>query len=58
MRKSDDQMTLCQGRVMPPFPLSLRLPCYLGDKPPDGGNWVHEIKFDGYRMQAALTAAK
>ncbi|MDX2275752.1 MAG: DNA ligase D [Hyphomonadaceae bacterium] len=25
--------------------------CRSLDKPPSGGNWVHEIKFDGYRMQ-------
>lgn len=29
-------------------------PCLakLADKPPRGGRWVHEIKFDGYRLQA------
>jgi bifunctional non-homologous end joining protein LigD len=26
----------------------------LSDKAPDGANWVHEVKFDGYRMQARL----
>ena len=28
-------------------------PCLasLSAKPPDGGDWLHEIKFDGYRMQ-------
>src|SRR5687768_9871272 len=26
----------------------------LGDKPPGGTNWLHEIKYDGYRMQARL----
>ncbi|WP_297506938.1 DNA ligase D [uncultured Caulobacter sp.] len=25
--------------------------CKLVDRPPSGGDWVHEIKFDGYRMQ-------
>ncbi|HWT52484.1 MAG TPA: non-homologous end-joining DNA ligase, partial [Caulobacter sp.] len=25
--------------------------CKLVDRPPNGGDWVHEIKFDGYRMQ-------
>jgi bifunctional non-homologous end joining protein LigD len=25
--------------------------CRLADKPPGGPGWVHEIKFDGYRMQ-------
>jgi bifunctional non-homologous end joining protein LigD len=24
---------------------------HLVDRPPDGTNWVHEVKFDGYRMQ-------
>ncbi len=24
------------------------------DEPPDGGTWVHEIKFDGYRLEARL----
>jgi len=26
----------------------------LVDKPPDGRDWLHEIKFDGYRMHAHL----
>lgn len=25
--------------------------CKLVDRPPAGGDWAHEIKFDGYRMQ-------
>ncbi|WP_210208232.1 non-homologous end-joining DNA ligase, partial [Rhodoplanes roseus] len=31
-------------------------PCLatLADAPPDGPNWIHEIKFDGYRIQARL----
>src|SRR5260221_12202940 len=31
-------------------------PCLptLKDAPPAGGQWVHEIKFDGYRVQAHL----
>ena len=31
-------------------------PCLatLADKAPDSGNWIHEIKFDGYRLQARL----
>jgi bifunctional non-homologous end joining protein LigD len=35
-------------------------PCLatLSDKPPDSGNWVHEIKFDGYRIQARLDRGK
>ncbi len=26
----------------------------LSDKPPTGGSWVHEIKFDGYRLLARI----
>jgi len=35
-------------------------PCLakLADKPPDSGNWIHEIKFDGYRIQARLDHGK
>ena len=35
-------------------------PCLatLSDKAPDSGNWVHEIKFDGYRIQARLDRGK
>ena len=35
-------------------------PCLatLSNKPPDSDNWVHEIKFDGYRIQARLDKGK
>jgi len=35
-------------------------PCLatLADKAPDSGKWVHEIKFDGYRIQARLDRGK
>ena len=35
-------------------------PCVatLSDKAPDSDNWVHEIKFDGYRIQARLDRGK
>jgi ATP-dependent DNA ligase len=26
----------------------------LVDQPPDGSDWLHEIKFDGYRLHARL----
>ena len=26
----------------------------LVDQPPEGSEWLHEIKFDGYRMRAWL----
>lgn len=35
-------------------------PCLatLADKAPQSGNWIHEIKFDGYRLQARLDHGK
>jgi bifunctional non-homologous end joining protein LigD len=30
----------------------------LHDKTPDGPGWIHEVKFDGYRMQARLDHGK
>jgi bifunctional non-homologous end joining protein LigD len=32
--------------------------CRLVDRPPDGTNWVHEIKFDGYRMQMRVAGGE
>ena len=28
------------------------------DKPPSGPNWIHEIKHDGYRIQARIDGIK
>ncbi|WP_332681410.1 DNA ligase D, partial [Bosea sp. (in: a-proteobacteria)] len=35
-------------------------PCLatLQEKPPAGENWLHEVKFDGYRLQARLSDGK
>jgi ATP-dependent DNA ligase len=30
----------------------------LAEKAPDGPDWLHEIKFDGYRMHARLDAGR
>jgi ATP-dependent DNA ligase len=32
--------------------------CKLVDEPPDGSEWLHEIKHDGYRMHARLDHGK
>jgi bifunctional non-homologous end joining protein LigD len=42
--------------VLPPFVE----PCLatLQDKPPPGENWLHEVKFDGYRLQARVKGGK
>jgi len=39
---------------------SFVVPCLasMADKAPDSGGWVHEIKFDGYRIQARLDRGK
>ena len=39
--------------VFTPFQLTK-----LVDRPPTGADWVHEIKFDGYRIQAVVKAGK
>ena len=42
--------------ALPDFvPLSLAT---LYEKPPSGPEWLHEIKFDGYRMEARLDHGK
>jgi bifunctional non-homologous end joining protein LigD len=35
-------------------------PCLatLAERPPAGERWVHEIKFDGYRLQLHVTGGK
>ncbi|CAN7658569.1 DNA ligase D [Bosea sp. LjRoot9] len=42
--------------ALPPFVA----PCLatLQDKPPVGENWLHEVKFDGYRLQARIEAGQ
>ena len=32
--------------------------CKLVDTPPRGPDWLHEIKFDGYRMHARLDSGR
>src|SRR5258706_7177212 len=32
--------------------------CRLVDQPPSGAGWVHEVKFDGYRMQLRVQDGK
>ncbi len=42
--------------ILPPFvEPSLAAVC---DRPPSGAKWVHEIKFDGYRVQARIDGGK
>ncbi|MGE0006964.1 MAG: non-homologous end-joining DNA ligase [Parvibaculaceae bacterium] len=42
--------------ALPPFiPPQL---AFLEDRPPEGPNWVHEIKYDGYRVLAAVAGTE
>jgi bifunctional non-homologous end joining protein LigD len=41
---------------LPPF-VAPQL-CRLVDQPPSGAGWVHEVKFDGYRMQLRVQDGK
>jgi bifunctional non-homologous end joining protein LigD len=42
-----------------PFPAFLEPSlALLSDRPPNGPQWVHEIKFDGYRIQSRIDSGK
>lgn len=42
------------GREMPLPPFIAPQLAYLKDQPPEGKQWIHEIKYDGYRIVAAV----
>ena len=58
------------GRKAPPRPKAAAAPlkkppafvpiqlCKVGDYPPRGAGWAHEIKFDGYRIQVSVGGGK
>jgi ATP-dependent DNA ligase len=58
MAKSDRTPRTCQRVELVPPPIwvkpQLAKPV---EKAPDGPDWLHEIKFDGYRMHARLGRA-
>lgn len=45
------------GKTVPPDFVPPQL-SKLVDRPPTGGDWAHEIKFDGYRMQMRVEGGK
>ena len=50
------KITGAKKKILPPFvEPSLAT---LADKPPTGAKWVHEIKHDGYRLQARIDGNK
>jgi bifunctional non-homologous end joining protein LigD len=50
--KNDDMASGGHHTFQPPF-IAPSL-ATLSDKAPDSANWIHEIKFDGYRLQTRL----
>lgn len=52
-------MARLKGRAPDPLPQFVA-PCLatLSNAPPAGATWVHEIKFDGYRLQARIADGK
>jgi bifunctional non-homologous end joining protein LigD len=64
MRRSE-RLTPAEGSPVVGSPRHTALPAFvapslatLSDKAPDSEGWVHEIKFDGYRIQARLDHGK
>ena len=56
-KRNDNELQAApEDRRCPPS--SRRASRRLADKAPDSGNWMHEIKFDGYRLQARLDHGK
>jgi len=55
-KRNDNDLRGAPRTALPAFVA----PCLatLADKAPDSDNWVHEIKFDGYRIQARLERGK
>lgn len=48
-KKAAKKKAASSGRSMPPF-IAPQL-CTSVERPPSGNDWIHEIKFDGYRIQ-------
>ena len=55
-QREDDPFAGARRAALPAFVE----PCLatLAEKAPDSDNWIHEIKFDGYRIQARLDGGK
>ena len=50
-RKRDTKVRAMPGFIVPEL-------CMPQERPPSGRGWAHEIKFDGYRIQARVEAGK
>ena len=63
--KSKARAQLAAAEVLREKPARTAVPAFippqlatLHDTAPDGAQWIHEVKFDGYRMQALLAGGK
>jgi bifunctional non-homologous end joining protein LigD len=56
VRKSGKKNVASSARRLPSF-IAPQL-CTLVDRPPSNSDWVHEIKFDGYRIQMRVEQGK
>ncbi len=64
-RKADQEEPVVKATPTPKAKKVTHLPkfiepqlCKLVDQPPGGAGWVHEVKFDGYRMQLRVEHGK
>src|SRR6202158_1117447 len=55
--KSSDRREPTAGANHPPAWIKPQLAA-LVEEPPDGPDWLHELKLDGYRMHARLDAGR
>jgi bifunctional non-homologous end joining protein LigD len=58
---SKETSTPPRAKVLPKGPMPDFVPpqlCRVAERPPSGAGWVHEIKFDGYRMQLRVAAGR
>jgi len=55
--RSKKPKTTARATVLPPAFIKPQL-CKPVDRPPSDAGWVHEIKFDGYRMQLRIADGK
>jgi ATP-dependent DNA ligase len=53
MRRKVRSIPSVSGSAHPPTWIKLQL-TRLVDEAPAGGGWLHEIKYDGYRMHARI----
>src|SRR5476649_522352 len=57
--RKDDEEPVVKTKKVSSLPKFVEpQPCRLVEQPPSGQGWVHEVKFDGYRMQLRVEDGK